>query len=30
VHIPDPQSFDINPRYTVIYAAPFGVALKEF
>ncbi|MGE3724221.1 MAG: hypothetical protein AB7I41_01625 [Candidatus Sericytochromatia bacterium] len=30
VHIPDPQSFDVNPRHTVIYATPFGVTFKEF
>jgi hypothetical protein len=30
VHIPDPQSFDLNPKHTVIYATPFGVAFKEF
>lgn len=30
VPIPDPQSFDVNPRHTVIDATPFGVALKEF
>jgi hypothetical protein len=30
LHIPDPQSFDLNPTHTVIYATPFGVALKEF
>ena len=30
VHIPDPQSFDLNPRHTVIYATPFGVTFKEF
>jgi hypothetical protein len=30
VHIPDPQSFDLNPTHTVIYATPFGVAFKEF
>ncbi len=26
----DPQSFDVNPRHTVIYATPFGVMLKVF
>ena len=30
VHIPDPQSFDLNPKHTVIYATPFGVTFKEF
>jgi hypothetical protein len=30
VHIPDPDSFDLNPTHTVIYATPFGVAFKEF
>ena len=30
VHIPDPNSFDLNPSHTVIYASPFGVAFKEF
>ncbi|MBT9548354.1 MAG: hypothetical protein IV090_23380 [Candidatus Sericytochromatia bacterium] len=30
VHIPDPASFDLNPRHTVIYATPFGVTFKEF
>lgn len=30
VPIPDPQSFDLNPRHRVIDARPFGVALKEF
>jgi len=28
--IPDPESFDVNPRHTVIDATPFGVAFKEF
>ena len=30
VHIPDPASFDLNPRHTVIYATPFGVTFREF
>ncbi|MBT9547993.1 MAG: hypothetical protein IV090_21565 [Candidatus Sericytochromatia bacterium] len=28
--IPDPQSFDVNPKHTVIYATPFGIFIKEF
>ncbi len=30
VHIPDPNSFDLNPHHNLVYVTPFGVAFKAF
>lgn len=30
IHIPDPDSFDLNAKHTLVYATPFGNTLKQF
>ncbi|MGE3725020.1 MAG: hypothetical protein AB7I41_05690 [Candidatus Sericytochromatia bacterium] len=30
IHIPDPDSFDLNAQHTLTYATPFGTTFKQF
>jgi len=30
IHIPDPDSFDLNAKHSLVYATPFGTTFKQF
>jgi len=30
IYIPDSKTFDLSRKNTIMYATPFGIALKEF